>query len=112
MVNTRVSLKQEPYIEKYKSSTLPKDKDISTKRVYLLVSGLINESLSESEIAIEGMKQRINHMSDAIEKKVELELYEEAIKMVSAKLGSEDLYNVFQQIIKNIYFIEDLRGVI
>ena len=43
-------------------------------------------------------------MSDAIEKKVELELYEEAIKMVSAKLGSEDLYNVFQQIIKNIYF--------
>ena len=53
------------------------------------------ESLSESEIAIEGMKKRINHMSDAIEKKVELELYEEAIKMVSAKLGSEDLYNVF-----------------
>ena len=48
---------------------LAKDKDISTKR--------------------------INHMSDAIEKKVELELYEEAIKMVSAKLGSEDLYNVF-----------------
>ena len=74
---------------------LAKDKDISTKRVYLLVSGLINESLSESEIAIEGMKKRINHMSDAIEKKVELELYEEAIKMVSAKLGSEDLYNVF-----------------
>ena len=74
---------------------LAKDKDIATKRVYLLVSGLINESLSESEIAIEGMKKRINHMSDAIEKKVELELYEEAIKMVSAKLGSEDLYNVF-----------------
>ena len=82
-------------LESEDRKTLAKDNSIATKRVYLLVSGLINESLSESEIAIQGVKKRINKIEDAVAKKVELELYEKDIKAVSEKLNSEDLYNVF-----------------
>lgn len=74
---------------------LAKDNHISTRRVYLLVSGLINESLSESKIAIEGMKKRIEKIEDKTQREVELKLYEEAIEIVSKKLNTEELIKEF-----------------
>lgn len=74
---------------------LEKDNYIASRRVYLLVSGIINESYSESKLAIEGMKKRINKMFDKTQAATEMKLYEMCIKKVSEKLNSEDLINLF-----------------
>lgn len=74
---------------------LVKDNYISSKRVYLLVSGLINESLSESKLAITGVKKRINRIVDKTQKEVEMELFNECIKKVEEKLQTEELSQMF-----------------
>ena len=79
----------------YDRKFLAKDNYIPSKRVYLLVSGIINESESESRIAIEGMKKRINRMVDATQKNAELQLYITCLEMVMKNLGSDDLINYF-----------------
>jgi len=75
--------------------SLSKDNYISSKRVYLLVSGLINESLSESKLAINGVKKRINRIVDKTQKEVEMELFNECIKKVEEKLQTQELSQVF-----------------
>ncbi len=79
----------------YDRKFLAKDNFIPSRRVYLLVSGLINESASESRIAIEGMKKRINRIVDTTQKAVELELYEKCINMVTESLDFKELINYF-----------------
>lgn len=79
----------------YDRKFLAKDNYIPSKRVYLLVSGLINESFSESKIAIEGVKKRIDKMVDKVQKAAELELFNKCIEMVMKELGSDDLINYF-----------------
>lgn len=79
----------------YDRKALAKDNHIDAKRVYLLVSGIINESIYESQIAIEGMKKRINKMVDKTQKQVELELYEKCIRLVMDNMKNEDLINFF-----------------
>lgn len=79
----------------YDRKFLSKDNYIPSKRVYLLVSGIINESFSESKIAIEGMKKRIDRLTDKVQKAVELELYATCIEKAMKALDSEDLIKYF-----------------
>lgn len=79
----------------YDRKALAKDNYISSRRVYLLVSGIINESIYESQIAIEGMKKRINKMVDKTKRQVELELYEKCIHLVMENIKNEDLISFF-----------------
>ena len=79
----------------YDRKFLAKDNYIPSRRVYLLVSGIINDSFSESKIAIEGMKKRINKMVDKVQKSVELELYAACIEKVMVALDSDDLIKYF-----------------
>lgn len=79
----------------YDRKFLSRDNYIPSKRVYLLVSSIINESFSESKIAIEGMKKRINKMADKVQQSVELELYTKCIEMAMKSLNSEELIKYF-----------------
>lgn len=79
----------------YDRKYLVKDNFIPSKRVYLLVSGIINESSSESVIAIEGVKKRINRMVNKTQQSVEMEQYEKCIKLVSENLKVDDLSEHF-----------------
>ncbi|MCH5172181.1 MAG: hypothetical protein J1F31_05095 [Erysipelotrichales bacterium] len=79
----------------YDRKFLAKDNYIPSKRVYLLVSSIINESFSESKIAIEGMKKRINKIVDKTEKEVESALYTKCLEMAEEALKSNELTKYF-----------------
>ncbi len=66
------------------------DKYLPSRRAYLLISGVINESISECRIALENYKKNIAKIKDITKKKVEIALFEEAIARVKEYLKEAD----------------------
>lgn len=68
---------------------ISQDKNYVSRRAYLLISGVINKSISESRIALSNYKS-LNKISDKLKKRVELKLYEQSIEKVKTIIPDAD----------------------
>lgn len=60
---------------------ISQDKSVESRRAYLLISGVINESISESRIALANYRQ-VKKIQNKVKKNVEIRLYKEAMDKV------------------------------